>query len=67
MTNLSKDLANIMKKSKGEADLKEHKKQSVREMEDRIIGMGKKARNEVRQIGVICWLSHESCECKCCH
>ena len=48
LANLSKDLANIMKKSKEDADLKENKKQSMREIEDRTIGTGKKARNEVR-------------------
>ncbi len=47
LNNLTKDLTNIMKQSKIEANLKEHKKQSVREIEDRIISMGKKARNEV--------------------
>ncbi len=48
IANMSKELASTMKKSKKDSEFKkENRKQSIQEIEDRIISLGKKARNEV--------------------
>ena len=46
-TAVSKELSLSMKKNRREADLKENKKQSMREIEDRAIEIGMKVHNEV--------------------
>lgn len=44
---MTKELAAMMKKKRSETDMKENKKQSLQEIEDRAVSIGKKCRSEV--------------------
>ena len=47
---VTKELAAMMKKKRSETDMKENKKQSLQEIEDRAVSIGKKCRSEVSYV-----------------